>query len=154
MEWFNIPKLLRCNHHSSRCLDVSPFLADLDGGKTFREIIGEVELRRNDSFAATVDETTNTKNHSGIFPLTPRQQTTMGTIFKDPIRKFKEASNEVAGQLLFVVENSSLFGLANQTHMRVREHDSFSCASRKVGIDFYFIRNAENMAKYAFAPAA
>ena len=44
--------------HSSRCFDVAPFLVDLDGGKSFRETIGEVELWRNEAFRLpTVRET-------------------------------------------------------------------------------------------------
>jgi hypothetical protein len=44
MERLGAPEVLRCNHDSSRCFDVAPFLSDLDGGKTFRETIGEVEV--------------------------------------------------------------------------------------------------------------
>jgi hypothetical protein len=66
MERLDVPEFLRCDHHSSLCFDVAPFLVDLDGGKPFRETIGEVELWRNDGFSVTVDEAI-------LFPEQPAQ---------------------------------------------------------------------------------
>jgi hypothetical protein len=43
MERLDVPEFLRFDHHSSLCFDVAPFLVDLDGGKPFRETIGEVD---------------------------------------------------------------------------------------------------------------